>query len=97
MFLVLAALAKASASSLQSPGHLVWPLVGSDDGGGRTADLSIGDSMARVWPVCGRGWQTPVSPGAGSWSNERRAEGWNFLRVGRRTATVMLSFNTLLK
>ena len=53
-----------------------------------------------AWPGCGpRGaggeWQTPpVSPGAGSRSNGRRAEAWNFLRVGRRTATVMLSFNT---
>ena len=53
-----------------------------------------GQGVACVWQG---GLQTPVSPGAGSWSKERRAEAWNFLRVGRRIATVMLSFNTILK
>lgn len=94
---MLAALAKESASSVPGPGRLGGAVGGQQCQGWQTADLSIGDCMARVWPAWAGGeWQTPpVSPGVGSWGKERRAEAWNFLRVGRRTATVMLSFNII--
>jgi len=98
VFLVPAALAKASASSLQSPGRLGVAVGGQRRRGWQNCRSQHwrqrGQGVACVWQ---REWQTPVSPGAGSWSKERRAEVWNFLRVGRRTATEMLSFNTILK